>query len=43
MAKILIVEDDKKIREELELFLNKHGFEAISLVDFQNMIPDILE
>lgn len=42
MAKILIVEDDKKIREELELFLNKHGFEAIGLVDFQNMIPDIL-
>lgn len=42
MAKILIVEGDKKIREELELFLNKHGFEAIGLVDFQNMIPDIL-
>lgn len=42
MAKILIVEDDRKIREELELFLNKHGFEAIGLVDFQNMIPDIL-
>ena len=42
MAKILIVEDDKKIREELELFLNKHGFEAIGLVDLQNMIPDIL-
>ena len=42
MAKILIVEDDRKIREELELFLNKHGFEAIGLVDFQNIIPDIL-
>ena len=42
MAKILIVEDDRKIREELELFLNKYGFEAIGLVDFQNMIPDIL-
>lgn len=42
MAKILIVEDDRKIREELELFLNKHGFEVIGLVDFQNMIPDIL-
>ena len=25
-----------------KLFLNKHGFEAIGLVDFQNMIPDIL-
>lgn len=43
MAKILIVEDDKKIREELELFLNKNGFEAVSLNHFQNVIEDVLE
>ena len=28
MQKILIVEDDKKIRNELETFLNKNGFLA---------------
>lgn len=43
MAKILIIEDDKKIREELELFLNKNGFEAVSLNYFQNVIEDVLE
>lgn len=43
MAKILIIEDDKKIREELELFLNKNGFEAVSLNHFQNVIEDLLE
>ena len=43
MAKILIIEDDKKIREELELFLNKNGFEAVSLNHFQNVIEDVLE
>ena len=30
MQKILIVEDDKKLREELETFLNKNGFQAKS-------------
>ena len=28
MQKILIVEDDKKLRQELETFLNKNGFMA---------------
>ena len=31
MSKILIVEDDKKLRQELETFLNKNGFEAKGL------------
>ena len=43
MTSILIIEDDKKIREELELFLNKNGFEAVSLNHFQNVIEDVLE
>ena len=43
MQKILIVEDDKKIRSELETFLNKNGFEAKSLENFENTIQDILE
>ncbi len=42
MQKILIVEDDKKIRKELETFLNKHGFIAKSLEKFDNTIQDIL-
>ena len=42
MHKILIVEDDKKLREELEIFLNKNGYKAESLEDFSNTIEDIL-
>ena len=40
--KILIVEDDKKIRKELEEFLNKHGYLAKGLEKFDNTIQDIL-
>ena len=42
MQKILIVEDDKKIRNELETFLNKNGFLAKGLTKFDNIIQDIL-
>ncbi len=42
MQKILIVEDDKKIRKELESFLNKNGFTAKGLEKFDNIIQDIL-
>lgn len=42
MQKILIVEDDKKLRKELETFLNKHGFLAKGLEKFDNTIQDIL-
>ena len=31
MSKILIIEDDEKLRKELEIFLNKNGYEATSL------------
>ena len=30
MQKILIIEDDEKLREELETFLNRNGFIANS-------------
>ena len=43
MSKILIVEDDKKLRQELETFLNKNGFEAKGLDNFDNTIQDILK
>lgn len=43
MHKILIVEDDEKLRDELEKFLNKNGYKAESLKIFDNTIQDILE
>ncbi len=43
MQKILIVEDDEKLRDELEIFLNKNGYEAQSLKVFDNSINDILK
>ena len=43
MQKILIVEDDKKLRDELETFLNKNGFHAKGLEKFDNTIQDILK
>lgn len=43
MNKILIVEDDEKLRDELEIFLNKNGYEAEKLKKFDNTIEDILK
>lgn len=43
MKKILIVEDDEKLRNELEIFLNNNGYESISLKTFENTLNDILE
>ncbi|MCI9365388.1 MAG: response regulator transcription factor [Clostridia bacterium] len=43
MQKILIVEDDEKLRNELEIFLNKNGYEAQSLKIFEDTIQDILD
>lgn len=42
MQKILIVEDDEKLRDELEIFLNKNGYKAESLKTFDNTKEDIL-
>ena len=41
--KILIVEDDKKIRKELEAFLIKNGFIVKALEKFDNTVEDILK
>ena len=41
MQKILIIEDDEKLREELETFLNRNGFIATSLNKFDNAVEDI--
>lgn len=42
MSKILIVEDDKKLRKELKIFLEKNGYEVKILEEFENAIQDIL-
>lgn len=42
MQKILIIEDDEKIRNELETFLNKNGYETKTIVNFENTIEDAL-
>ena len=43
MPKILIIEDDEKLREELKIFLNKNGYEATTLITFENKIQEILK
>ena len=43
MQKILIVEDDEKLRNELEIFLNNNGYKAQTLKEFKNTINKILE
>ena len=42
MHKILIVEDDEKLRNELEVFLNKNGYKGESINNFSNTMEDIL-
>lgn len=43
MQRILIVEDDEKLQNELEIFLNHNGYEAESLKVFDDTIIDILD
>ena len=42
MQKILIVEDDEKLRSELEIFFNNNGYNAETLKKFDNTIQDII-
>ncbi len=43
MQKILIVEDDEKLRNQLEIFLNNNGYQVESLKTFDNTIENILK
>ena len=43
MSKILIVEDDEKLRNELKIFLSNNGFKTWCLEQFENPIEDILK
>ncbi|MCG4580942.1 response regulator transcription factor [Clostridium cochlearium] len=38
MKKIVIIEDDEVIREELQNFLKKYGYEASAPVEFNNIV-----
>ncbi len=42
MNKILIVEDDKKLREELKIFLTKNGFEVTLVEEFVDVVNQII-
>ena len=42
MYKVLIVEDDERLRDELQIFLKNNGYEVNSLKKFDNTIQDIL-
>ena len=41
MQKILIVEDDEKLRHELEIFLQRNGYEAFGLENFERTLEEI--
>lgn len=43
MKKILIIEDEVKIREELISFLKNNGYEAFGLDNFENTLEDVLK
>lgn len=41
--KIVIVEDNEKIRSELCNFLSRYGYETIGIADFRNTVEEILK
>ena len=43
MYKILLIEDEFKIREELACFLKNNGFEVLIIDEFENTLNDILK
>lgn len=43
MQKILIVEDDEKLRRELEIFLGRNGYQAMGLESYENTLGDMIK
>ena len=43
MYQVLIIEDDEKLRKELQIFLKKNGYEASFLRTFENPIQEALK
>lgn len=41
--KILIIEDDSELRDELKILLDNNGYQGIILIDFKNALSEILE
>lgn len=41
MEKIIIIEDTESIREELQTFLGRYGYEVVAPTSFENIIEDI--
>ena len=41
MSKIFVVEDEKKIREEISIFLYRYGYEVEDAEDFVNIIENV--
>ena len=41
MERILIVEDEVKIREELKTFLENNGYEILTINNFENTLDQI--
>ena len=42
MSKILIVEDDEKLRNELKIFFENSGYEVNLLTNFEDSVNSIL-
>ncbi|MEF9863908.1 MAG: response regulator transcription factor [Christensenellaceae bacterium] len=41
--KIIVVEDNPKIRQELSLLLNRYGYEVKQISEFENIVDEILK
>lgn len=41
MQRILIIEDDDKLRRELKIFLENNGYEAVVIQEFENVLEQI--
>lgn len=42
MKKIIIIEDEEKIRNELKCFLTNYDYEVIAVSDFENVVDEVL-
>ena len=41
MQRILIIEDDEKLRKELKIFLENNGYEVVTIEEFHNVLEQI--